>query len=382
MRLHEFIIANVEPILIEWSEFARTQPAAAGLSRTALRDHAAQILRDSARDVSRSGTEDTVLSAPRGSNGPDIGAIGVTDGAPTSAAETHGADRAMNGFTFREMIAEFRALRAVVLRKWIESRGQLDAVDLDHLMRFNASIDRSVGESASRFSEDLDVAKDMFIAILTHDLRSPLQAVMMTSQSLLETTVDHDRTTAALQRIQRSTRRMSGMVDDLLDFTRTRIGSGLSITMMNTDLGQLAQEAVDEARGAFPSRDFELRVAGNVTGNADGERMKQVLANLLCNAADYADPSSAIWTDVWGTDSEIRLAVSNGGTAISTEQMAVIFDPFKRLRQGTDDVPDSQHLGLGLYIASQLVEAHGGQIAVTSSEAEGTRFTVQLPRTS
>lgn len=380
MRLHEFIIASVEPILVEWSAFARTQPAAAGLSRIALRDHAAQILRDSAHDVSRSGTDDTVLSAPAVRGSADIGATGTSDGAPTSAAETHGADRAMNGYTFREMIAEFRALRAVVLRQWIESRGQLDAVDLDHLMRFNASLDRAVGESASRFSDDLDVAKDMFIAILTHDLRSPLQAVMMTSQSLLETTVDQDRTTAALQRIQRSTRRMSGMVDDLLDFTRTRIGSGLSIAMVDTDLGQIAQEAVDEARGAFPSRTFELRVAGDVIGKADAERMKQVLANLLCNAADYAYTSSAIWTDVWGTDAEIRLAVSNGGAAMSAEQMAVIFDPFKRLRQGTDDVPDSQHLGLGLYIASQLVDAHGGRIAVTSTEAEGTRFTVHLPR--
>jgi signal transduction histidine kinase len=207
-----------------------------------------------------------------------------------------------------------------------------------------------------------------------------LQAVLMTTHLLLESDVDREKQTAALQRIQRSTRRMSGMIEDLMDFTRTRIGSGLSVSPVASDLGQIARDAVDEARGAFPARRFELRVEGDVFGQVDVERMKQVFANLLSNAADYGDPSSAVRVEVSGTDAAIRIAVINSGDLIPAHEIAVIFDPFKRLQQDGDDAPGSQHLGLGLYIAAQLVQAHGGRIDVTSSAADGTRFTVLLPR--
>ncbi len=380
VRLHEFVIANVEPILVEWSAFARTQPSAAGLSRIALRDHTGQILRDTARELSGPAPDVEALTEPvRTTDARVAAAVARHDGA-ASAAETHGADRAMNGFTLREMVAEFRVLRAVVLRMWIASREALDADDLDDLMQFNAAIDRAVGESVSRFSHDLESAKDMFIAILTHDLRSPLQAVMLTARLLLETEVDREQQTAALQRIQRSTRRMGGMIEDLLDFTRTRIGSGLSVTLVESDVGQIAREAVDEARGAFPARSFEVRVEGNVIGQVDAERLKQVLANLLCNAADYGDPSTPVRVEVTAPNAAIGIAVINGGDLIPADQLAIIFDPFKRLQHEGDDVADSQHLGLGLYIAEQLVQAHGGRIEVTSTEADGTRFMVTLPR--
>ncbi len=380
MRLHEFIVANVEPILVEWSAFARTQPSAAGLSRVALRDHAGQILRDTARELAGPAPDVEALAEPVRTTDARVAAAVARNEGAVSAAETHGADRAMNGFTFREMVAEFRVLRAVVLRMWIATREALDPDDLDDLMQFNAAIDRAVGESVSRFSQDLDGAKDMFIAILTHDLRAPLQAVLMTTHLLLESDVGRDKQTAALQRIQRSTRRMNGMIEDLMDFTRTRIGSGLSVSPVEGDLGQIARDAVDEARGAFPARRFALQVEGDVIGQVDVERMKQVFANLLSNAADYGDPASAVRVEVSGTDAAIRIAVINSGERIPADQIAVIFDPFKRLQHDGDEVPDSQHLGLGLYIAAQLVQAHGGRIEVTSTEADGTRFMVTLPR--
>ena len=376
MRLREFILANVEPILAEWTAFARTQEAAAGMSRVELRDHAAEILRHIARDLGTPQSEEEQFEKSRGHT--DSGA--TTDGGTESPAETHGADRAMSGFSFTEMIAEFRALRATVLRLWIKSRGTLSEGDLEDLMRFNESIDQAVAESVSRFSADLDGAKDMFIAILTHDLRTPLQTVLFTTKLLLDLDVEQEKRTAALLRIQRSTWRMNGMVDDLLDFTRTRIGSGLGISKTETEIGQVVREAVDEARGAHPGCVFELTLEGSLIGQYDPSRIKQVLANLLSNAADYSDAAMPVQVAAQGAPSGIRLTVANHGDLIPQDRIGAIFDPFKRLQHGADAVEDSRHLGLGLYIAEQIVLAHGGHIGVTSTAADGTCFTVSLRR--
>lgn len=380
MRLSDFILANIEPILVEWTAFARTQDAAAGMSRMELRDHAGEILQHIAGDLGTPQTDAEQLAKSRG-HADAVAEPGAAEReAPESPAVTHGADRAMSGFSFSEMIAEFRALRASVLRLWIKSRGTLSADDLEDLMRFNEAIDQAVAESVSRFSSDLDGAKDMFIAILTHDLRAPLQSVLLTTDLLLEAEVAPEQRTAALHRIQRSTLRMNGMVDDLLDFTRTRIGSGLSVTRVETELGQVVREAVDEARGAYPARLFELRLEGALVCQCDPLRIKQVLANLISNAADYGAPSTPVLVEANGATTSIVVTVANHGEVIPPDRMGAIFDPFKRLQQAADDVDDSRHLGLGLYIAEQIVLAHDGHIGVTSTDAAGTCFTVSLVR--
>ena len=382
MRLSDFILANIEPILVEWTAFARTQDAAAGMSRVELRDHAGEILQHIASDLATPQTDAEQLAKSRG-HADAVAEPGAADGEGTeSPAVTHGADRAMSGFSFSEMIAEFRALRASVLRLWIKSRGTLSADDLEDLMRFNEAIDQAVAESVSRFSSDLDGAKDMFIAILTHDLRTPLQAVLLTTKLLLEVHYGQEQQTAALLRIQRSTWRMNGMVDDLLDFTRSRIGSGLSVTKSETDFGQLVREAVDEARGAYPALKIEVQLEGPLICECDPPRMKQVLANLISNAADHGDPLTPVRVEAVGTTEAVALTVANRGEVIPRARMGAIFDPFKRLQHGADEVDDSRHLGLGLFIAHQIVLAHEGQIRVTSTGADGTCFTVSLPRSS
>jgi len=380
VRLKDFIRANIEPILVEWTAFAGTQAAAGGMTRTELRDHAGEILRHIARDLGTPQTDSEALDKSHGNaDSGGAGGLAQDDGVETPA-ETHGADRAESGFSFAEMIAEFRALRASVLRLWITSRGTLSEADLQDLMRFNEAIDQAVAESVSRFSRDLEAAKDLFIAILSHDLRTPLQAVLFSTRLLLESDMQRADQTAALLSIERSSWRMSGMIADLLDFTNSRIGAGISISRIATDLGRVVRDAVDEARAAHPGCVFELRLAGDLACACDTARLRQVFANLLSNAADYSNVAAPVKVDVVGSPSAVVFTVVNRGELIPRDRMQVIFEPFKRLRQVTDESDDSRHLGLGLYIADQIVTAHGGRIGVTSTEAEGTCFNVSLPR--
>lgn len=380
MRLRDFILANVEPILVEWTAFARTQDGAEGMSRIELRDHAGEILRHIARDLGTPQTESEAIEKSRGNTDSGTGDGPAANDGVETPAETHGAGRAESGFSFAEMIAEFRALRASVLRLWIASSGTLSEDDLQDLMRFNEAIDQAVAESVSRFSKDLEAAKDMFIAILSHDLRTPLQAVLFSTRLLLESDVERAAQKAALARIERSSWRMSGMIDDLLDFTSSRIGSGISIDRVETDLGQIVREAVDEVRAAHPESRFELRNDGEAVCACDPDRMRQVLANLLSNAADYSVADTPVFVEVTATPAAVAFSVSNRGEVIPRDRMQVIFDPFKRLQQSSEARDEARHLGLGLYIADQIVNAHGGRIGITSTEADGTRFTVTLPR--
>ncbi len=380
VRLKDFILANIEPILVEWTSFAGTQESADGMTRVELRDHAGEILQHIARDLGRPQSESQAVEKSHGNSDSTGTAPQARDDGVETPAETHGADRAESGFSFGEMIAEFRALRASVLRLWIKSSGTLDEDDLQDLMRFNEAIDQAVAESVSRFSRDLEAAKDMFIGILSHDLRTPLQAILFSAKFLLGSDVERSAQIAALVRIERSGWRMSGMIADLLDFTSTRIGSGISITKVDIDLGRVVRDAVDEARAAHPACTFELHVAGDLTCACDHARLRQVLANLLSNAADYSDAATPVQVTAEASPGDVVVTVVNRGELIPRDRMQVIFDPFKRLQQNPDDGDDSRHLGLGLYIADQIVSAHGGRIGVMSSEAEGTRFTVTLPR--
>lgn len=374
MRLADFIEANSEPILTEWVAFAETSgPAGRAMDLTALRDHALEMLQHIVTDLRTPQTDTEQAEKSKGLAEP-------TGEEPDTAAEVHGAGRAESGFTVGEMVAEYRALRASVIRLWTATCGTLTGDDLEDLMRFNEAIDQSLAESISRYTEDIDRSKEMFIAVLSHDLRTPISTVMMASQFMLESGDLAEQQSTLTMRILRSAKRMNEMVGDLLDFTRGQLGSGVPITREDMDLAKEAAAAVDEYTAGYPTSVLRLKTSGDAKGNWDSARIGQVLSNLIGNAVQHGSAKSPITVTVAGAPTEVVLTIHNSGLAIPRSELPGIFSPFKRLKSGEAAGGATSSLGLGLYIAERIVAAHGGSIEVKSSDRGGTSFTVRLPR--
>jgi signal transduction histidine kinase len=376
LRLADFIVANREPIMAEWEAFARTcAPASGSMNIAALRDHASEMLTVIARDLRTPQDRQEQAEKSKG-NAP------APDSDEHTAAEKHGAGRAESGFTTDQMVSEYRALRASVIRLWTKAQGKIVPADLEDLTRFNEAIDQSLAESITRYTQDLDQSKELFLAILGHDLRNPLDAIRMSSSFMLETQELKEPHLTLMSRIARSATRMNHLVGDLLDFTRSRLGGGIPIVRADMNMGKAVHDVVDEIKAAHPRRTIQVDARGTLQGEWDCARMTQVLANLIRNALEHGAERSVVAINVQGADEEVTIAVHNRGPAIPAEQLNGIFNPMKS-REATGSSAGggpSGNLGLGLYIAERIVNAHGGRIDVESSEELGTTFTVHLPR--
>ena len=374
MRLADFIEGNTETILAEWVAFAETcGPLAEKMDTVALRDHASAMLQSIVIDLRTPQSAREQTDKSRGLATPAL------DAAET-AAEVHGAGRAESGFTVGEMVSEYRALRASVIRLWTKASGTLTGADLEDLMRFNEAIDQSLAESISRYTEDVDRSKDMFVAILGHDLRSPLGAILTASRFMLDDGELPEPSQSLTASIARSAARMNAMVGDLLDFTRSRLGSGVPIARAPMDLAKEAANAVDEARAAHPERVFKLNVSGDLRGSWDSARIGQVLANLLGNAVQHGARDSTISVTARGESADVVVQVHNRGPEIPAQHLPGLFSPFKRIQADGTAGDAWSSLGLGLHIVERIVTAHGGSMDVKSSVEGGTFFTVRLPR--
>ena len=375
VRLARFIRNEEERILAEFDEFARTHTSAGQtMDIRALRDHAAGILTAIALDMDQPQSEADQERKSKG-DAPEDGQAAET------AAEKHGTDRADSGFSLQEMISEYRALRATVLRLWTDDHGgALDGTDLHDLIRFNEAIDMALAESITRFSIGLDHSREMFLAILGHDLRTPLNAVVAAS-SFLTTNGDlTGRSLTLAERIHSSGTRMNGLVGDLLDFTRSRLGRGIPVTPRDTDLGEIGRAAVDECQATHATNEVRFEVSGNVRGEWDPRRVSQAVCNLIANAAQHGTASTPIVVTVRGEADEVVVSIHNVGRVIEVEDQGIIFDPFKRISSAENERSPQSSMGLGLYIAKQIALAHGGSIEVRSSVEEGTTFELHLPR--
>ena len=372
MRLAEFIDANIEPILNEWVAFARKQAGSDGMDLETLRDHASGMLRTIAADLRTPQTTSEQFVKSQGEASPDASPA-------QSAAQSHGTGRARDGFTVGEMMAEFRALRASVLHLWTESRGDLARADLRDLMRFNEAIDQALVESVAQYTGAVDQSHDLFVAILGHDLRTPLHMITLVAEHVLDAKLVEAPHIPLIARAMRSARRMSHMLDDLLDFTRSRMGTSIAIQPRQIDLAEVVSDAVDEMRSASPHHDFNVQFAGDLRGKFDGSRLSQVLINLLGNAVQHGAASAPVAVTARGDGDQIVIEVRNAGPTIDPQDISGLFSPFKRLRRGVN-ANDAHHLGLGLFIADQIVLAHGGRMVVTSNAEQGTCFAAHLPR--
>ena len=374
MRLAEFITTHSEPILADWVTFAEScSPAGSTMDLTGLRDHAQAMLHTFVADLGTPQTAAEQQAKSTGNGAPHL------PGAAT-AAEVHGSGRAESGFTVGEMVSEYRALRASVIRLWTADSGELTGADLQDLMRFNEAIDQALAESITRYTQDLDRAREVFLAILGHDLRTPIGAISMSAQFMIDTNELHEPHLTLTNRMLGSSKRMLQMVADLLDFTRGRLGAGVPIAPVSTDLRNVIREGVEEVAAARPTAVYQYTATGDLRGRWDADRISQAVVNLLDNAAQHGTTGGTINVAAHGEPDEVVLRIHNYGRAIPADELAGIFSPFKRVHNETPSGRDPGNLGLGLYIAERIATAHGGRIDVRSSHEAGTLFTVRLPR--
>jgi signal transduction histidine kinase len=218
--------------------------------------------------------------------------------------------------------------------------------------------------------------RERLIGIVSHDLRSPISAILVGASVLLEHDELSERATKIVARMQSSARRACRLIDDVLDFTQARLGDGIRVDREPADIHAIVRQVVGEFDAAHPDRLVEVRHAGDGRGRWDADRLAQVVGNLLSNALKYGAPAAPVNLETRDDGDGVILTVHNQGPAIPAAQLREIFDP---MRRGSSVAPQAHSVGLGLYIVKHIVEGHGGTVAVSSS-ANGTTFSVFLPR--
>lgn len=370
-RLPSFIRENTTEIVTEWEAFARTlAPSADGMSPHALRDHIHQILAFIESDIASYQTDVEQTEKSRGEK---------RQSEPVTAAQTHAAIRFAGGFDIGQMASEYRALRASVLKLWSKTGPAFDAADIDDMVRFNEAIDQELAESVNFYTDRVAQSRELVVGILGHDLRSPLQAITLSTELSLHMGQLNERQTMLSKKVLECTHRMSGLINDLLDVTRARFGAGLPVARSMMNMGTVAEQIVNEVRVVHPHRVIELNASGFLGGEWDKARIGQVFSNLLNNAMQYGSHSAPVRVSVQGDPEAVTIIVGNDGTPIPADKIKMIFDPLTRMAID-GDATATGNLGLGLYITKEVVVAHDGTIQVTSSAAEGTIFTARFPR--
>ncbi len=373
MRLSKFITENMEEILVEWESFAKTiHPAAETMDSLTLRNHASLILEAAAEDIETDQTDREQSDKSKGLARDLLG--------KETAATTHGALRQIAGFDLEQLGSEYRALRASVIRLWKSKLTEFDESEFDDMMRFNEAIDQALAESISSYSSAVDQSRQTFLAILGHDLRGPLSAIQMASQILMTSEALDAQNLDVTARIKRSVLTMNRMIKDLLEYAGGQIGKKIPVKPEAADMEDVCQTAIDEVQLAYPNALFNFEAAGNLEGYFDPARFQQVLSNLLINAVKYSEKGKHIILSARRNAKTTVVEIKNFGRPIPPESLQVIFNPLVQLStKGTHSHP-STSLGLGLFIAREIVEGHDGTIEVSSSETDGTIFTVRLPQ--
>ena len=267
-----------------------------------------------------------------------------------------------------------------MLRLWLPKVTAMGDDFTKDMMRFNEAIDQALAESVVTYSDQSNRARDTFLAILGHDLRSPLMAIKMSARRLQKPEVAQQDVLKISSMVSTSAALMAAMVNDLLEYGKGQMGGPVAIRRKTVDMRDVCQAAMEEAHAAHPSTQFELSTSGDLMGQLDGARMQQVVSNLLNNGAQYGDKKHAVHLLVQGDPEGITLKVTSVGPLIPSESLQAIFDPLVQLSLDHDsNKPYSNSAGLGLYIAREITFGHGGTIHAESTPDPGTVFTVRLP---
>ncbi|MFT0869628.1 sensor histidine kinase [Pseudomonas sp. CAM1A] len=375
MRLYDFIESRMEEILQAWENFARSVPTEQPKQDVAgLRNHGERILRTAATDMRTAQTALQQSEKAQG-RGPQMSS--------ETAAQTHAMTRLIAGFSMDQMVSEYRALRSSVLSLWLAREGATVKDHVQDMIRFNEAIDQALVESIAAYGAAVESTRQMVLAVLGHDLRSPLGAMLMAGDLLLhQDRVDEKGRVLATQ-VCASARRATGIVNDLLDLARCNLGTGIPVYPEQLELNPLCRAVIEELQTAYPEATIVLKEKGQVAGQFDAARMAQVFSNLIGNAIRHGDTASPITVTLANKAAGPSVAVHNAGEPIPVEAMPYLFNPQGRYSSyASGERGSAAGLGLGLFIASEIVAGHGGQIEVESTVEKGTTFEVILPVSS
>jgi len=245
-----------------------------------------------------------------------------------------------------------------------------------HILKSKIDVFLELADQRRRVTQALRL-NELFVGILGHDLRNPLGA-MIAGTELLALQLTDDKHQRTLSRMTSAGRRMTEMIEQLLDLTRARLGGGLGFVRARKplDVRELVQRALDELRASHRGRNLVLEATSDCTTSGDPERLLQLFSNLASNALTHGAPSGTVAVRVAGGSRDVVVEICNDGV-IPAERLATLFEPFRREPK---DAARSTGLGLGLFICQQIALAHGGDIAVASAPDTGTVVTVRLPR--
>jgi signal transduction histidine kinase len=375
MRLAEFITRNTASILAAWEDFAaRCLPAALSMNSPELYRDAVDVL---------SALMLAIAPSPGAGNESQHGEADALspEGRLTAAAKTHTRLRMDAGFALVQLVGEYHTLRDSVLRLWTEASQQSASgfvQMLEDSRLFNEAIDHAVIESVALFTQEIERTRNLLLAVVGHDLRNPLDTILMISHYLAQLQVE-GIAPEVIARLVRSGSRMKHLLDDLSDYNRSALSGRIPVVVADMNLAEVCALEVDAFQTAHKDREVRFVASGELRGMWDAARIQQVLSNLLRNALDYGARDAPIEVRATGLEEEVRLAVHNRGSAIPESTLRHIFEPLKRGDANGDPTHGSANLGLGLYISREIARAHGGTIRASSDEHE-TVFIVQLPR--
>jgi signal transduction histidine kinase len=372
-RLTDFIRNNMEPILQAWEDFARTiEPPALTMDDKELRDHARQMLLVFAEDLAKPQSDQERAAKSKG--------LGKRDREDT-AAEIHAEARLLSGYTVVQLVSEYRALRASVLTLWGAGIRNGQDTDMADVTRFSEAVDQALAESVARYEYMVKQSQNMFLAILGHDLRNPLGTVVTGASFIMQAIDIPPKYILVATRMFNSAKRMSKLINDLIDFTRTHLGPGIPIRVKLGSLVAVCEEVVNELRTFHPERQIDLHVPSQLDAIFDESRIAQVLSNLIGNAIQHGSADAPVTVRLGSSGDDIVFSVTNSGTVIEPDQVTSIFDPLVRIAASVNsDYTERTSLGIGLFISREIIHAHRGTVNVASNAADGTTFTVTMPR--
>lgn len=367
MNLSKFIRENIAWIASEWETAASGRISAPEATSCQVRRTASSRL-------------EPVLA---------VMALRLDDSAPPGGgvddtAARHGALRHAQGYSLPDLVADFGAMREVVLRAWMADGMGRDTAVLGGMPRLCTVVDGMLAEAVAGYSEQVERSRHLFLNVLGHDLRSPLAAIAMGGQYLSAPGRGDAAQLKVADSIVRSAGMMSAMIRDLVEYSRVRMGRSLQLSPKKEEnLAEICQAAVSEAQSRHPECEFLFRGSGDLRGCFDRKRMRQVLGSLLDNTVRQGTRRLPVVLEARGDETAVMVLLKNRGSLIPPVSLASIFEPLIPLSEDAqaDDLP-AMGLGIGLFVARELVRAHGGTIEALSSEAEGMVFVLRLPRES